>query len=1038
MSIFAPFYDKPRLTALSIGLLLVAGLAAIVTLPRQEDPIPHERYANIQTFFPGASAARIEALITDKVEDAVLEIPEVKESRSTSRTGVSLVHVELQDSVTATDEVWSRVRAKLDDVEPLLPPGVQKPDLEVIQLPAETLLVSLTPREGADVPMAVLHRLAKELETKLRNVSGTEDTEIFGEPGEEFIVTVDPDKLALAGLSIADISSALALADTKAPSGQLRSEGTSLIVEVGGELTSLDRIRSVPITVSADGRAMRVGDLADVVKAERDPPATIAILNGTRGIAVSSLMQETQRVDVWARSAKAAVVAFEETLPSTVELDILIDQSIYTQGRLIELSQNFFVGVAAVVGLLFIVMGWRSALLVGVSLPLSVAMVLGALKFLGIPLHQMSVTGMIIALGLLIDNAIVVIDEYNHNREKDLRVREAAMAAVRHLQIPLFASTLTTALTFAPIYLMPGGAGDFVGSMALTVILAIFASLLISLTLVPALAAFTDKRGEQARGHNRNMGYRNKAVLARYRASLDWALSRPKAAVGLSLILPFIGFLAAGQLVEQFFPPVERDQFQIQLSLPADAPITETQATIARVNDVMSRFEGIIDKHWFLGEAAPKAFYNVVLVKDGVSSFAAAIVNTASEKVTRTILPELQRALIAEVPNAEVLAIPFEQGPPIQAPIEVRIYGPDIDTLRGLGEDVRAVLSGTSNITYTRAQVSGGRPKLVLRPDEDAARQAGYSLTQVADMIAAGLEGVMGGSVLEETEELPVRVRLGGNDRALVDRLYTRALASPNGGDLGVPISAFTKLELVPEDAAITRRNRERVNEVQGFITPFTLPSVALRDFQTRLEGAQIAVPPGYHLEFGGDAESRNEAVGNLLSSVGILLVMMLGTIILTFNSVRFAGVIFSVAALSVGFAFLSLWVFDQPRGFMAIVGTMGLIGLAINGAIVVLSNLRADKAARAVDLSAVREVVVASTRHIVGTTLTTMAGFLPLILWADGFWQPLSLAIAGGVMGSALLALYFTPVMFVVIARAKNKRKGGEEPLPTLKLAAE
>ncbi|MFZ5608850.1 MAG: efflux RND transporter permease subunit [Pseudomonadota bacterium] len=1026
MSYFTPFYQKPRLTALAIGFILVAGLAAILTLPRQEDPIPRERYARVTTFFFGASAARMEALVLEKLEKAIEEVPEVAEMKSTARTGVSVTVIELADTVHDTDEVWSRVRSKLKDVEPLLPPGAGKPVLEVTKLPAVTLLVALRARAGVDVPIAVLHRLAKDLETRLRNVPGTEETDIFGEPGEEFLVTVDPVRLAGAGLTLQDISAALALADNKSPSGQLRSAQSSLIVEVGGELTSLERIRKVPLASTGDGRVLRIGDIADVAKAEREPPQTLALIDGRRAVAVSALMQGSQRVDRWTEKARGIVADFRQTLPGVIELDILIDQSVYTQGRLVELAQNFFLGVIAVVGILLIVLGWRSALLVGIALPLSVAMVLGSLKFLGIPLHQMSITGMIIALGLLIDNAIVVIDEYNHNRARGLAVEVAAQAAVKHLQVPLFASTLTTALTFAPIYLMPGGAGDFVGAMALTVILAIFASLVLSLTVVPALAAFADhKRPLKSQG---SLGYSHPGLADRYRRTIDWVLARPRLGIGISIVLPLIGFVLGSQLVEQFFPPVERDQFQIQLSLPADTPIAETREVVARANAIMGRFTGITGHSWFLGEAAPKAFYNVILSRDGVPSFAAAIVQTESQAATRRIVPMLQAAFIRELPQAEALALPFEQGPPAGAPIELRIIGPDLDVLRQLGEDVRAVLATSDNITYTRAEIAGGRAKLMLVPDEEAARQAGFAITDIAAAIAAGLEGIEGGSVLEDTEELPVRVRLAGAERDDVARLLGRALVGPATGatlegGAGVPLAALVRGQVVPEDAVITRRNRERVNVIQGYIIPFTLPSVALNDFKTRLEAARIALPAGYRFEFGGDAESRDEAVGNLMSSVGVLAVVMIGAIVLTFNSVRLASVIFAVAGLSVGVAFLALWLCNQPRGFMAIIGIMGLIGLAINGAIVVLSNLRASPAARAADPIAIRDTVMAATRHIVGTTLTTIAGFLPLILWADGFWQPLSLAIAGGVIGSALLALYFTPALFLLIARAKQNR---------------
>lgn len=1036
MVLIKPFLDMPRLTALVICLSIVLGIAAILTLPRQEDPIPRERFGKVVTLMPGASAKRIESLLAEPLEDAISEVAEVKEVQSISRVGISIVTVMLQDTVMDTEEIWSIVRNKIGDIEATLPAAASKPELEVELLPAVTMLVAIKAAEGADISLSLLNRLALDLQTRLNNLPGTEKTELYGEPEEEFLVTIDAAAAANAGLTTQSISAAIARADAKAPAGLLRDDAGTLIVEVAGELGSAQRISAIPLRVGANGQTLRLGDIAAISRGVKDPPSTLTFLNETRGIAVAATMQPDLRVDQWAAKARNAVQTFRADLPESISVEIMIDQSIYTQGRLVELAQNFLFGVVLVIGILYVLMGWRSALLVGVSLPLSVCLVLGALSLLNVPLHQMSVTGAIIALGLLIDNAIVIVDDYNLLRKRGQKRLPAATQAVKHLQRPLFASTLTTALTFAPIMLMPGGAGDFVGTMGLTVILAIFSSLFLSLTVIPALAALVDKRQASKEAVLKNTGLHLPKLATQYRALLNYTVAHPRRVAAFCLLLPVLGFYLVTRLDAQFFPPVDRDQFQVQMTLPADSPIEETLQTVARVNAIFDRYgEAIVSRDWFVGESPPKAFYNIILNNEGQPSFAAAIINTASAEATAALLPVLQPVLMAEVPNAEVLVLPFDQGPPISAPVEVRILGDNLEAIRLLGEDVRRIMSQSKNVTYTRAQIAGGRPKAFLTIDEAAIASLGLRLTDVTAALRNDLDGTLGGSVLEDREELPVRARLDDEARGGIGQLLAREiLAQGPNGPSAIPLSAIASVSVVPEEATITRYNRARSNTIQGFIKPFTLPSVALADFQARLDAANLAVPPGVQLQFGGESETQAEAIGNLLSSVGVLMVLMVGTIILTFNSFRFAAVIMSVALLSVGIAFVPLFLFSQPLGFMAIVGAMGLIGLAINGAIVVLTALKSNEEARLGDPYAIRETVVDCTRHIVGTTLTTIAGFLPLLIWGQNFWKPLSLAVAGGVLGSSILALFYIPAMFTWIAKYKyGHRKDAQQP-PTSK----
>ncbi|MEM9288741.1 MAG: efflux RND transporter permease subunit [Pseudomonadota bacterium] len=1024
MSLVEPFIKMQRLTVLVIALSITMGLAAILTLPRQEDPVPSERFARVVTAFPGASARRVESLISEPLEDAIREVAEVKKIESVSRVGISVLTVELQDNVYDTEEIWSIVRNQVNDTAAGLPASAGQPKVDVELIPAVTLLVGLSSSDETDaVPISLLSRLARQLKTELDNVPGTEEVKIFGRPEEEIQVTLRPVAAASAGISAAEVSAALARADAKSPAGLVRDDQGTLIVEVAGELDSLDRIASVPIRLGSDGQALRVGDIADVRRQVKTPPDTMAFLGGTRGIAVGATMQADLRIDQWTAKARDAVEVYKRGLPSDIAVEIITDQSVYTQGRLIELAQNFMFGVALVIAILFVLMGWRSALLIGVSLPLSVFIVLGALALLDVPLHQMSVSGMIIALGLLIDNAIVVVDDYNLLRNRGARRLEAARKAVGHLQIPLLASTATTALTFAPIMLMPGGAGDFVGTMALTVILAIFASLFLSLTVVPALAAFVDKRKANIAEVQDNTGIKLPELSAKYRRLLNYTVQHPRRVAALCITVPLIGFFLAGQLDNQFFPPVDRNQFQVQLNLPSDSPLDETLQTVEQIDAIFKSYDGIVSRDWFIGENPPKAFYNIILRNQGLPSFAAAIVNTTSADATFEILNDLQPRLMREVRNAQVLVLPFDQGPPVPAPLEVRVLGDDLEAIRAVGEDIRAVMSQSKNVTYTRAKIGGGRPKAFLNVDEAAITSLGLRLTDVTSALRNDLEGAVGGTVLEDREEMPVRVRLSESERGSLEALLARQITTtgPNGA-VSVPLSAIASVDVVPEEASITRYNSKRSNAVQGFVLPFTLPSVALKDFQARLEAADLALPPGVTLQLGGETETQAQAMGNLMSSVGVLMVIMVGIIILTFNSFRFAGVILSVALLSVGIAFVPLYLTDQPRGFMAIVGAMGLIGLAINGAIVVLTALKSNERARAGDPLVIRETVVDCTRHIVGTTLTTIAGFMPLIIWGQNFWKPLSLAIAGGVLGSSILALFYVPAMFTWIAKYKYR----------------
>jgi len=1033
------FFRNPRLTVLAIGFIAVAGLGALASLPRQEDPTLARRFGTVTTFWPGASALRVESLISEPIERRLQELHEIRELESQSRTGVSVLRIELEDRYEEADvdEIWSKVRDKLSDVARELPAGSQPPEFEDQTSTALTLLVGLSWDRDGEPPLGLLSRLAEELENRLRNVPNTKETELFGEAEEEIRVTVDPDVLAAVGLTATEVADAIARADVKLPAGALR-DASDVMLEVRGELDSLARIRAIPLRQQGD-QALRLGDLALVEKTAREPAATEAWLGGRRGVAVGVTMEPFHRVDIWAARARSVVEAFRSEIPDGVRYEILFDQSAYTEERLTNLVGSLLGSATLVVAVLFFMMGIRSAILVAAALPLTVSMALGGMNVLGVPLHQTSITGLIVAIGILIDTAIISVDYFNERRRSGDSPGVAAATTARRLVVPLSASTLTTVLAFLPIALMPGGAGEFVGPISIGVILAISSSFLLAITLVPALAAFfAPPVSDAAKDDWRHHGFSHAGLSAAFRRSLELALRRPAIGIAISVTLPLLGFAAGRTLPEQFFPANDRNQFQIQLVLPSQTSIAETRANALAVREQIAAHEAVVESHWFLGESAPRVFYNMLGNNDGVPSYAGAFVTTTSAEATERLLPELQAELTRAFPNARVVALPFEQGPPFDAPIEVRLVGPELQVLRALGEELRRILAETHAVTFTTAKLAGGEPKLMVDADEAAARLAGLRLADVAQQLEARLEGVVGGTVLEGTEEIPVRVRAAGADRASpaaigAGRVLGPAAGADRPGDAlaGASIAALSNWELVPELSGIARRDGERINTVQGYLEPYSLISESLADFRRRLDAAAFELPAGYRIELGGESEQRDQALGNLVAFALPLFVVMAGAIVLSFNSFRMAGIIFAVAFLSVGLGQLGVWVFGYPMGFVAIVGTMGLVGVAINDSIMVLSSLRADPGARSGDREATIAVVLRSARHVLATTLTTIGGFVPLLVFGGRFWPPLAAAIAVGVAGATLIALYGVPVAHFGLARRDRKRALARDRAP-------
>ncbi|MEL7114788.1 MAG: efflux RND transporter permease subunit [Pseudomonadota bacterium] len=1016
-------FRQPRLVALIILVLVSAGMSSFLSLGRQEDPTITNLFATVTTQFPGADPQRVEALVTAEIEEELRKIAEIDQVSSVSRTGVSVVSIDLIETLdeATIEQVWGEARDAVEDARRAFPAGVLAPDFNAEGISAYSAVVAVT-ADDPQVTTTVLSRHAEALGDRLRGIPSTRAVDLFGVPEDEVLISVDPTRAAALGLTAAEISTRIADADGKVQAGRLQGD-VDLSITVTGEIETLDRLREVVLRENAEGATVTLGDVATIDRGPRLPVSEAALANGKPAVLVGVLAQDGVQIDRWMGFVREELAEGRAAIPLGIDEVLLFDQSVYTLDRLADVGLNMAIGVGLVVAVLLVTLGVRAAAIVALVLPVVSLATLATMNMIGLPIHQMSVTGLIVALGLLVDAAIVMTDEVRRRLQAGLGREGAVGDAVKRLAAPLLASTITTALAFTPMILLPGPAGDFVGSIAIAVVLMLIWSLVIALTVTPAIAGWILPRAGAASFLSSGISLPWLGRL--FEGSIRLAVRNPLRAMSLALILPVLGFAAFPTLTAQFFPGVERDQFYVEIDLPAGAAITDTQATVAEMDEVLRSDAGVKSVYWTIGQSGPAFYYNIVGNRSQEPGFAQAMITTETDADAARLVADLQIQFDADFPDAQVIVRGLVQGPPVDAPVEITIKGQDIATLRALGDEVRAIMADLDVVTQARAGVNGGAPQVRFEVDEVKARLLGLDVTDVAFQLNTALVGLTGGSLVEGTEQLPVRVRMGDGLRGDLQAIADMPILLPNapavsatGAFPAVPLSEIARPVLEPAESVITRTDGGRENTIQAFLVPNVLPEEALQQVLAALDARGFALPEGYTLALGGDSDARSDTVGNLMASVGLIVTLTIATIALTFNSFRLTMVALVVCVLSAGLSMLSLAVMNYPFGINAIIGVIGSIGVSINAAIIILTALQQDPDAQAGDTDAMARVVTGSSRHIISTTITTFGGFLPLILEGGAFWPPFAVAIAGGVLLSTVVSFYFTPPLFALIRR--------------------
>ena len=1012
------YLDRPRIFLLAMLFIIAGGLLSYDSLPRQENPQLAERWANITAVLPGATPQRIETQIADVLETQLREIDEIKIIDSTSLSGVVRVGLELKEIIGKgeTDEVWAKVQETLSQSAALVPPGTN------ISFnhsgPPTTVLFALQWRGDGDPQMVILSRLANQFKRKLANITNSKQALVYGDTKEEIFVGADLDLLTDAGMNIQSIAIAIDRYDSKRAIGNIVGQDAEFRIKAHDNISLINDLKKLPLKISDDYQAIRLEDVATVEKLPVDPPIEIVSYNGIPSVFVEVRGKFAQRTDLYSKAVLRVADVFKEGLPDEIGLEVIFNESDFVEEKFSFLMQSILLATFIVLFLSYLLLGPRSAVIVSAVVPLTILLVLIGCTILQVPLHQTSVTGIILSLGLLIDNSIIVVEDYRYRKSQKLVNREAIYASIKHLSLPLLAATVTTGLAFMPMAAGKGASPEFVGDMAITIILAVSSSLFLALTVVPVLLKTMEDSNFLNLNKSKNIGFSHQGLRTRYRAFLAWALFKPSRALVLSLILPILGFVSFGFLDTDFFPNQGKSMFKVEVELDANASIYATNQRVTSIRDQVLLEDYVTRDMWWVGRRLPRLLYNIIGGPSGEGSdnLATGVFFASSYSQMDSSLANLAKRLEKDHADVRVRVSKFTNGPPVEFPVNIAIFGDDNQVLKSLGEELKSILAKSPQVSDVLADQSASVTGLEINLDEVNLAFSSKSSQEIIDQISASTRGIYVGSMLDGNKEVPIRIKNKNREASEVNQTAFLAINSAEGFDY---VESFSDISYTSEINQINRYQGTRNNAVKAAVYPGTLASTVLNDVADELKAFEDSLPVGYSIAQFGDAEERAESFGQLFSTFFLFLGLIVMTLVMILNSFRQASIILLVGTLCIGLGFLGMFVGFQNFGFIGLVGIVGLAGLAINDSIVVLSHLNEDAGTGQVSKDTLIETTVRSTRHILTTSLTTMGGLLPLLF--DKFFETLAWAMCFGVMGSALLALLLIPSMFCFLGKVSD-----------------
>lgn len=1000
------------------AFLLALGVVGLARMPRREDPDFKGRVAQVIAVYPGARAVQVEQLVADPLVRVLQEVDDVDKIITTCQPGLAVIQVEAAERMSGTlDKLMDDLRKRVSDARSSLPPGVL--DVAVNDRFADTaaLILGVTRK---DATMPEIAQSARMLRDRLRELPEAGEVHLMGEQAETIRVSLSFRRMAELGpaVTVPGIAEAiqrrqiLPLSGGSLPLGQDR-----LSLSPSGEMHGLAELERL-VVGSGPNSPIFLRDVARVSRGLQDPPPFLLRVNGQAAVGVTLTMRKGKRITDLGERAQRAMADLQPQLPPGTAVHVLNNLPRSVENRVGGFFHELELAVLIILVLMLLFMGVRSALLVGAMLPVSMMGTFAAMYAAGLDIQQMSIAALILSLALVVDNSIVVLDNIEEGLQAGRSPEEAAVRGTDEILAPMVTANLVASLSFLPLAFMPGGIGDFIRDLGLVTTLSLVVSVALNTTLMPLLCcAFlrpthAHGRVQVALDHMLKGLREGLAVLARRglrvpRRTLSFALVAMVMAVSL---VPFLG--------KQFFPPAERDQFVMDIWLPEGKDVRTTEAAVRKVEARLAAVQGVVNHVAYIGQGGPRFYYNVT-PESRSANYAQVVVNTVSLDATDGMVGPLQAALDRAVPEARITVKKLEQGPPVGAPVAIRLSGESVPLLRQAAETLKGALREIRGSHSVRDDF-GERPlELRLRVDEDRAASLGLSSATIAEAASLGLSGRTVGLWREEDRKLPIELRLDAQERDSSDDVLSLHLPASGGA---VPLSQVASLSLEPEDARIKRRQGMRTITVLAYTDGSRLPSALLSDLQARLPG--LALPPGVRVAFGGETEESARTFSNMMAVYAGAYLFIVVILTIHFNSFSVVGAIVAAIPMGVIGALPGLLLSGQNLGFMALLGIAALSGVITNHTIFLFTYAQAEGMGET-RIEALVEAGRRRIRPILLTVLLSVGALLPQALSRSKLWPPLDWAIIAGLLVSMILTLVVVPSAYVLFQQLEERFQG-------------
>ncbi|MEM8840828.1 MAG: efflux RND transporter permease subunit [Pseudomonadota bacterium] len=1004
-----------RITIMAIFALIAVGIATFLTYPSSEDPTIKIRSASIQAQFPGMSAERIEQLIAIPIEAAMREIAQIDEIKSTSRIGAVKITVEIADSIDDLEPVFQDIRNKIVDLTPSLPQGVIGPTVN----DEEGLTAIATIALWSDgFSMAEMLDVAEDSRDLIYTLDGVRKVQILGSQPERIFLEFDPVKLAGLGVSPEQVFSALAQQNIIEPGGEISARGRTVTLEPTGAYESVAEIAATVFSIPNTGRVLRLDEVVEIRRGYADPPSYPAFFNDRPAIILSVSTSEGTNNIAFGEELTALLDQWERELPVGYVLDYATFQPELIEVAVQGAVSNVFQTLVIVLAVVMVFLGLRTGMIVGSFVPLTMLLGIVVMSIAGVELQRMSIAAMIIALGLLVDNGIVIAEDIRVRLERGVDRIEAATGAVTSLAVPLLTSSMTTIFAFLPMLLTEGGAGDYTRSLAQVVAILLLGSWFLSMTVTPAMCAwFLKIRPAPAPvdGTMQEPSYDSPIYLA-YRKMLELML-RARGPVIALVVAAFAGsVLLLGTVRTEFFPLGDRNQILVYLDFEAGTDQRETERELRKLTAWLSNTDANpeVSSHVaYVGYGGPRFFLAISPV-DPDPHRAFVLINTNTVDDVDIVRARVNAFLIENLPTASGDAKRMWFGSTEPGIVKFELVGPKIDALTGAADQLIARLHEIPGTIGIKQDWENRLLVLKVEVDQLRARRAGVTSKDVASSLNTTFAGATITDYREGDRVIPVVLRGNEGMRFSIEALQRlRVFASGPGEFVSLDQVATVSGEWRP--GRIKRLNQKRTLTIEARNLSMNAAGLAA-EMRPALEALRL--PAGHRWQLGGELADQAEANANLFGllpfAFGGIVVLLVGQ----FNSFRKGGIVISTIPLVMVGGTLGLIIMGAPYGFMALLGFFSLAGILINNGIVLIDRIEIEEAAGRLPRDAVIYACLARLRPILMTTLTTVLGLVPLILFGGALFYGMASIIAFGLIVGTIITLGFVPVLYTLLMR--------------------